>query len=1004
MRARNLRTLYGDEDDDIVGGDKRSAAAIDKSPKGSVDERIRPLGRGGKWIFVTHDVLSDLKERVIDSLVRVGRERYSNASSASPPITPRVTTRSIRSPPRRRRLRMPVTFKHEPPLLHVAARTLESGRRLLRICKGDCAMRESGLVVTNSRVTVEVRTNSTSLCLPVWVDVGVDDKSRHRRIDAENDDDDDDDDDVVDDDDDDDDERIVVTLSPDENYLRMVSDTANERMMRNGDMIDRLFRNVKENDGGGGESVIDYRMTIRHALPPLNLWKTAAVVVRSVGSRRARNDQIDVDDADRGGHDIDVDLLAFGGQGVGPALLSSSVARADRIDVDDVQMTTSTNGTSMSYCRRHDDVYRLKRRGGAWSDRWETLSRIAIPSTIAEGDSNADVSFLEANAGSSIALDDGIVVVNSSAGKIRVRVATEGMGRREGHVAVVVPPTSSPRRIYANKEDEEWSEADAVIVFGGRTTTTTTNGEGGVRRSLMPSNEMFLFVLLPNLSPLLSDAAMLSSENKHMEDAKGRLWSREEDAVGFFGIPLDVRGTPPEPRFGHTMTVLSENNEQRHGRPFAVVAGGTGIDCSLRTPRDNIDAYQPSICLASIYTLSCIAPYGGGDGGGSKFSHFVWDRVADMPDPRSYHASVTLGGSYGDHDLFVFGGYNDANDPFTSPCASSSSSSWFKTPLRIGGGVSVDLADNTAPDHTNAMSNIAIDDEMLLPARVGSSAVSLALTSTITLLLVIGGASAFAPASSSSCGLEESDDGKVPPLVLLALQKRHQHPKLTRIQSPELEVVNVCDSISGGGDYDGVDFGACVHHCVIALPRRRDDGASTEAVPQTADDDYPTIIIVGGGVPSLSFGQSYARSYIIDVSRTARGNFVRTKSLKHHKFPVERSTMPKSDISARQPTAAATTAQADVIYVNAHNAKKAKNVLESLGLLNKRYKMVKVNYDYRDDNLIAIPVTERFTDQLLADNVRGVNCASRLKQFIVKRGIETVPLSSSSMGRMKQKR
>jgi hypothetical protein len=80
------------------------------------------------------------------------------------------------------------------------------------------------------------------------------------------------------------------------------------------------------------------------------------------------------------------------------------------------------------------------------------------------------------------------------------------------------------------------------------------------------------------------------------------------------------------------------------------------------------------------------------------------------------------------------------------------------------------------------------------------------------------------------------------------------------MSSSELEVVNSCDS-SSSGSYD-IDLGACVHHCLVALPRRQcddddDDVAVASLMPN--EDDPASAIIVGGGVPSLSFGQSYAR-------------------------------------------------------------------------------------------------------------------------------------------------
>ena len=90
----------------------------------------------------------------------------------------------------------------------------------------------------------------------------------------------------------------------------------------------------------------------------------------------------------------------------------------------------------------------------------------------------------------------------------------------------------------------------------------------------------------------------------------------------------------------------------------------------------------------------------------------------------------------------------------------------------------------------------------------------------------------------------------------------------------------------------------------------------------------------------------------------------------------------------------------DVIYIAARHAKEVKNELELLGLLDKRYKMVKVDsisskeadgcLGDRADNLVAIPVTKQCT---------GPETISRL---VIGRGTEMVPFSSSSMGKMKQ--
>ncbi len=109
--------------------------------------------------------------------------------------------------------------------------------------------------------------------------------------------------------------------------------------------------------------------------------------------------------------------------------------------------------------------------------------------------------------------------------------------------------------------------------------------------------------------------------------------------------------------------------------------------------------------------------------------------------------------------------------------------------------------------------------------------------------------------------------------------------------------------------------------------------------------------------------------------------------------------------------------EADVLCVASRFAKKVKTELERLGYLDKRYKMVKVSghptgendaANSSTDNMIALPVTENCIANL--DEVRkqifysvADGDATNLPIVVeVKR--ETVPLSSSSVGKMKQSR
>ena len=281
LRSRNLSILY--------------EIGADKSPKGFIDTKIAPLcnlinhhdeyvttsscsgrvalfdpgiahdvdtdyhekqaqamkstelsGKGrGQWRFVTHDILPDLGTRLVSALEEVGKDHASTSSSE----------------------RM-LTLKYEPPLLHIAAASLSAGQKLLRLFKSVC--RESGLMVTDERVTVEVRTMGTALCIPIIINT----------CDPSN-----------------------FDLSPSKEYLLSLAETMNERMARNEELLARLHKSIKEELFCAKESSHQddaYEVEL-HPLPDLNLWKAAAVVM-TFGDNQSS----------------DLDVFVFGGQGIGP--------------------------------------------------------------------------------------------------------------------------------------------------------------------------------------------------------------------------------------------------------------------------------------------------------------------------------------------------------------------------------------------------------------------------------------------------------------------------------------------------------------------------------------------------------------------------------------------------------------------------------------------------------------------------------------------------------------
>ena len=148
---------------------------------------------------------------------------------------------------------------------------------------------------------------------------------------------------------------------------------------------------------------------------------------------------------------------------------------------------------------------------------------------------------------------------------------------------------------------------------------------------------------------------------------------------------------------------------------------------------------------------------------------------------------------------------------------------------------------------------------------------------------------------------------------------------------------------------------------------------------------YPSLIII-----------SFHSSRVI----TVRKKYIRTNSaLTNDSHLLTRHTVPTMQpMASRAPIE--NISETNVIYVTKSNAKKAKIELESLGYLDKRYKMILVA---NDANLIAIPITRICLSYLNERNDSNMDKSS-FESFIVQVGRESVPFSSSLTGKLKQKR
>lgn len=277
IRGKTLETLYPD-----------SFAALnraDKSPKGSVDHPIQGMvdlinahpsfatlsscsgrislfdpgvtafkdsvtneedtpdraesGKGGSggWLLVSHDEIE------AEEVVRIFREKGEAI------VTEESKILSI------------LSFKLEPMLLHVAAATLPRGQQLLQLAL-QLGFRESGLIMTASRITVAIRGYGLTLSVPL---------------------------------------ALQGPLRTSEQYLVALVGEANRRLRTNLARIQKVYDEIEQNLFRPMQSCGRIRA---HPLPDLNLWGHAAVSI----TREEKGD---------------LDLLVFGGYGRGPSLLVS---------------------------------------------------------------------------------------------------------------------------------------------------------------------------------------------------------------------------------------------------------------------------------------------------------------------------------------------------------------------------------------------------------------------------------------------------------------------------------------------------------------------------------------------------------------------------------------------------------------------------------------------------------------------------------------------------------
>jgi tRNA wybutosine-synthesizing protein 3 len=217
----------------------------------------------------------------------------------------------------------PLVFKVEPLLLHIAAACLTRGQQLLSLALA-AGFRESGLVVSEKRVTVAIRTHSLALTVPL---------------------------------------SCRGELRPSDSYLDALLQEANQRMHLNQSHMNKLYDKIQTHlfvhappsltrQQQQQQFSLRHHVSISSELPPLQLWGCAAVAIPYHHPSSSSNHTQAKDEPNS------VDILVFGGYGRGPEV----------------------NTTSNSSSQRSSHVYRLPRRNAEWGDKWSVVQVVNTPS------------------------------------------------------------------------------------------------------------------------------------------------------------------------------------------------------------------------------------------------------------------------------------------------------------------------------------------------------------------------------------------------------------------------------------------------------------------------------------------------------------------------------------------------------------------------------------------------------------------------------------------------
>ena len=174
--------------------------------------------------------------------------------------------------------------------------------------------------------------------------------------------------------------------------------------------------------------------------------------------------------------------------------------------------------------------------------------------------------------------------------------------------------------------------------------------------------------------------------------------------------------------------------------------------------------------------------------------------------------------------------------------------------------------------------------------------------------------------------------------------------------------------------HDMFKLGSSMYSIVLTIP---------------SQDEAINVVVLGGGVHLFAFGQSFAKSKMLSIRvKSSKDGSGSTNRLQYqcvtNKAKTKIPQINKNEDGSNETS---------VVYVKSKNAKSLKNMLEALGLLDRRFRMTKADQPSSLDTfmgLIAVPII---------DDYNVLTHTNSIDRLVESSGRQKMPFSTAVLGR-----